>query len=274
MRELAVARGLPRDRFMRTAVLAPLVIVASACARDEYSAEPVTAEPCTSARSVKLGTPFARLCPQDLPGIVSSPFWIAAAPLGCLPGKHETLLCAPIHPLTAMDPVVDASTAMLVDAGLAHRICVLRYGGRLPTAAERAQARDALGFESLLVTLARDRRQLALMALPEWVTDEACSEHSALGGCAVLRSPAVPTYVPWSRLSTCRATRTEAGAAATLPAICPRSEGACSIATGAPGRSTTFSLQCADAVASSVGAPEIVGDVAAFRCVLSELAMR
>lgn len=257
--------------------LAPLVVVVgSACARDERRAEPVSdGPPCTSSRSSKLGTPFARLCPQDLPGVVSTSFWIAAAPLGCPPGSHENLLCAPVHALTSMDTVVDARTAMLVDAGLAHRICVLRYGGRLPTAAERAQAADALGFESLLVTAARDGRTLALTALPEWVTDGACSENSALGGCAVLRFPAVPTWVPWDRLSTCRATRTGAAATTTLPATCRRGGGvSCSVSTGASGRSTTFSLHCGDAVARDVATPEIVGDVAAFRCVLSELATR
>ena len=146
LRARVVARGLRRRLFMWAVGLVPVVVVvASACARAERRAEPVSdGPPCTSARSSKLGTPFARLCPQDLPGVVSTSFWIAAAPLACPPGSHDNLLCAPVHALTAMDTVVDARTAMLVDPGLAHRICVLRYGGRLPTAAERAQAADAL----------------------------------------------------------------------------------------------------------------------------------
>ncbi len=41
--------------------------------------------------------------------------------------------------------------ATVVDAATAHRLCTLRFGGRLPTAEERDQARHVLASVSLLV---------------------------------------------------------------------------------------------------------------------------
>jgi hypothetical protein len=146
-------------------------------------------EVCASSESEVFGGAYDRTLP---------PFWISAAPLPCSAGSHETVDCPTLTPLEA-SPVGSPlrnrpMRAAVVDAATAHRLCTLRFGGRLPTEAEREQARHVLGLVTLLVREgAGPGPSVELDELPEWAaTRECAASPSNLGpGCRVSLSPPV-----------------------------------------------------------------------------------
>jgi hypothetical protein len=92
----------------------------------------------------------------------------------------------------------------VIDAAFAHRTCMLRFGGRLPTAIERAQAHDALGLETVVVTEGSDHRDFRRLA--EWVTERPCLDPSTLGACTPEAFPTgASAVVDWAQLRSCDA---------------------------------------------------------------------
>jgi len=255
-----------RERRTARAVVHALA-VGSACGSNPDPVD-LTAPPCERAWGDKLGVPFVRICPSDLPGGVTEPFWIAVAPVGCSGGEHETIECPPIVPLGMPErgPIA-ARRVQMIAAELAHRTCTLRFGGRLPTAAERAQAVAGLGIAAVLVTDGDSNRRLD--EVPEWTTAERCETPSTTTGCAMTRVPSMPPVIPWPQVRTCRATPAEPtgalviGPGESCPITPPPGVPPCLIsARGA----RSFALGC-DPVRDEVH-PPAREDRAAFRCVV------
>lgn len=215
------------------------------------------------------------------------PFWIASAPIGCLGGEHGTVSCPSIVPLAPLSPGaarLEPRTAQVIDAMTAHRTCTLRFGGRLPSTIERAQAREALGLVTLVVTESSPPSTgIELGALAEWTTSQPCLDPSTLSGsCAVVRAPSsASSEVAWPRLQACSATLEAAAGAlivgpgescpASAPGV-PRCVVAARSGRAADGRA--FALACRILTAEQQAHPEPVeGERAAFRCVVPEGAL-
>ncbi|HEY5948043.1 MAG TPA: hypothetical protein VIV40_21250 [Kofleriaceae bacterium] len=247
-------------------------------------APPASAAPCHRAFGEKLGVPFVRVCPDDLPGVIQAPFWIAAAPIGCTSGEHAAIACPPVvalAPPRGGDPTIQARNVQVIDAASAHRTCMLRFGGRLPTSIERAQAHDALGLDTVVVTERSDHLDFQLLA--EWTTEKPCMDPSTLGACTPAAFPAAAVAeVDWVRLRSCTARPASAADALVVEPgeSCPLAGAVtaprCLLASISPGAAPrpAFELACraltaAEAVRPASQHPER----AAFRCVVPDGAL-
>jgi hypothetical protein len=192
---------------MCTTVLALALVTTAACGRPtrptpeaKVRASSVTAttrdEPCRPGRGTKLGQPFARVCPD--PEDPHEPaFWIHAAPVPCSAGEHGEIECPTVTPLLAPENGVAVARfasmgTPLVDASTAHRLCAMRFAGRLPTRRERARARDSLGLTTLSVVESKGSAgaHFDFRQVPEWVTEIPCDQPSVLGPeCGATREP-------------------------------------------------------------------------------------
>lgn len=258
--------------------------------------------PCSGRKVVKLGVPFVQVCPQDVgqPAGTFEPFWIGTLANGCSAGDHGTVLCPTVTSLSAPaahDPrppePVEARLCSMSDALLAHRVCAMRFGGRLPTRTERALAQAALGLTALAVHPSGDPPvRFDLQVLPEWVTAVPCDHPSVLGPeCGVSEYPELSARaVDVTNLSSCRAlardaTATEAtlevGESCPSPAFAWSGDGhgtllPCAVRTpptGGAAAGKAFALQCAPPVRTAEQ-PEPGGEARAlFRCVLPDNAL-
>lgn len=162
---------------------------------------------CAPRIGEKLGVPFVEVCASRASEVLGEDpgrdrvlpsLWIAAVPLACAGGRHEALDCPTVTALEA-SPVGSRFRnrplrAAVVDAATAHRLCTLRFGGRLPTPEEREQARHVLGLVSLLVREDGARGDRVLFdELPEWVAASECAAmpSSLAPDCRVSLSPPV-----------------------------------------------------------------------------------
>jgi len=253
--------------------------------RGEQSAPAPTSEgPCRRAFAEKLGVPFVQVCPGDLSGVVNAAFWIAAAPIGCGGGAHGTFPCPPV---VALGPrpnggAIPARAALLIDVTSAQRTCALRFGGRLPTATELAQARDALGVAAVVVVAVEQPPQLGFRPLAEWTTERPCLEPSTLGAdCTRMTFPdGASTEVAWPSLRSCRAVPSPAAASLVMEVgdQCPaeRTNEAPACLLGSPSLAThreAFALECRGLTTEEATHPDPAGTVAAFRCVVPESAL-
>jgi len=252
---------------------------------------------CVPRVAEKLGVRFLRVCPSTLAaGVDLAPFWIGAVPSGCSAGEHDTLRCPPVlsvaQPRTADPPELRAAStglAAVVESETAHKICTMRFAGRLPTRAERSLARSALGMASVLVTESNEISGYRLHELSEWVTETACDHPTVLGPeCRPhgFPSDATPT-IPWEVVTRCDASPVAALDARTLIGI----DGECVVSRTAMDSSAEHTVPCLvrgpaidprgrrdAALALSCGArgpapsrlTGLAPDVAAFRCVLPE----
>jgi hypothetical protein len=175
--------------------------------------------------------------------------------------------------------------AAVVDAYTAHKICTMRFAGRLPTRAERAQARASIGLASAIVAEPGGGRPLHVRELAEWVTARVCDQPTELGpDCKEDRYPTgAISQVPWSMLARCSArpvvasTRPPidlggecAGTREAGPLALPCSiRGLAHVGEGAP-PSTAFELTCEPPLPDAEHPESPRPDIAAFRCVLPE----
>jgi hypothetical protein len=284
-----------------------MVIVVTACDRPPPRVDVVKddiamtttdgpAPPCLPALAEKIGVPFIRVCPRATIDSSASTrsFWISAIPLGCSAGEHGTLACPPVTSLLQPPrelPDFKAPSprlAAVVDAYTAHKTCTMRFAGRLPTRAERAQARAALGLASVVVSEPGAGRARRIREISEWVTARPCGQPTALGPeCKEDRYPTGSiSAVSWSMLARCSAhpvasssfppielggecaaTR-DAGAAWTLP--CFVRGLAFATIGGAPSTATGFELSCEPPNEAAEHPSQARPDLAAFRCVLPD----
>ena len=276
--------------------------VLSCCATETppTAAAPPAAAPCVRATADKLGIPFVKICPEDQPaGVVLQPFWIAAAPLDCSAGSHETVLCPLVVPVarpaereTGVASTLRARSAAILDASTAHRLCSLRFGGRLPTAMERSQAEDALGLQSAIVHTQSSPARFEVRPFAEWVTAEPCLSPSGITpACGIDQFPAgASSVVDWPRLRACDAR--PAATADVAPRIgvgddCPSEPDAVSSGDAVPvpcllgahtagglSQRDAFALSCRPLTEVEARHPDQTPpDVAAFRCVLPASAL-
>lgn len=238
------------------------------------TAEAGTAGACSTERGVKVGVTFVHICAPLAPDAV----WIAATPLPCSAGEHETLECplttsllvAPAVPLAGLSP----ASALRTDAVSAYRTCQMRFGGRLPTPAERDELRRLQGMTAVVATAEADGR-VRFDEVDEWTASGDCGNPSRPGpDCRFERSPGTPAPpVEWSALRRCVAEPARAAGDAAAVAIgerCP-ADGPCLVRSPwfprADAIPLAHALSCA-APAAATPHPERRPDVAAFRCVL------
>jgi hypothetical protein len=250
-----------------------------------------TPAPCVPAKAEKIGVPFIRVCPE--PGSDAASFWISAIPLGCSAGEHGTLSCPPVTSLLQAPPEMpdfrapSPKLAAVVDAYTAHKVCTMRFAGRLPTRTERARARAALGLASVVVT-ENGAGTFRLHEVAEWVTARPCDHPTDLGPeCHEGRFP-VESIGPvgFPTLARCAATPVRASAFPSLEL-----GGECAVGHVLPGASVALPCSVRGVAYGTSGAPSspypgfelscerLTGDAAhgpprldtaAFRCVLPE----
>lgn len=250
---------------------------------------------CVPRVGEKLGVRFVEVCASHTAAFGDAEahaaealpaFWIAATPLPCSAGAHETVACEPVTALEVSPQPGKGKNrpldALVVDATVAHRTCTLRFGGRLPTPLEREQARRVLGLVSLRVReVPGPFAKLRLDDQPEWVAEGDCAATPAKPGPGCRITPFPPVEVrPRAAddvLLACLAG--PAGPRATgvpIGSECPerpvegnlRSPGC---ALRVPDREAVFELGC-EAVERPT-AQQPAPDQAAFRCVLPERAL-
>lgn len=261
----------------------PVVHVAEASAPTVAECEPRTTE--------KLGIPFSKLCPQDLPvaGARFSPFWISAHPLGCSAGEHETLRCPVVTPLnhpaageTRLPEPVPSRLATVIDANAAQGWCYMRFAGRLPTREERARAELGLGLAAVTVTVSSgEPTHFELARLAEWVTEEPC-ETPTIAKCKPGMYPSGERRpIAWDHQVDCSAAPLESDAGLSLLSVgesCPAPGfdwdvthgrlpcAARSVAERGP--LTGFALTCLRPGHAAPHPPDEPATTAAVRCVM------
>jgi hypothetical protein len=278
---------------MRASLSAALAAVAVAAGAP--SAARASPPLCAPRTGEKLGVRFLEVCASNARDVLGDAydralpaFWIAAAPLPCSEGSHETVDCPTLTPLEA-SPVGSLlrnrpQRAAMVEAATAHQLCTLRFGGRLPTPEEREQARHVLGLVSLLVREAsHESARMRFDELPEWVAGSECvATPSNLGpGCQVTLSPPVilRPRAAGDRLLACDAELADVGPEASLP-LAGECEAAvqgdtlrprCAIVVPHAALPSRFTLACRAApLAAAEAAAQPSDALAAFRCVVPE----
>lgn len=253
---------------------------------------------CTPSVAEKLGVTFVQTCERRDTGggPTRASFWISTTPMGCSAGEHDTLRCPPVVAVATPRPdgrsiVPGASRlAAVVESETAHKICTMRFAGRLPTREERVRARVELGFASVVVAEASEIGGYRTRELAEWTTDRACDHPTVLdAACGAGRFPwAASPNVPWRNVVAC-----DQRAADALDGRRGRSimdvNGDCTLAPDARDRADRRELPCLLQISAerpNEGATRVVltcsppnapprhadlaADVAAFRCVIPE----
>jgi hypothetical protein len=285
-----------------------MMLLATGCRACDADVTPATKDakgPSTAAcdrrTTERLGIPFVKVCPQDLgsAGATFEPFWIAAAPLGCSAGEHETLRCPNVvaleHPAveeSRAPRALHARLAAVIDPNVAQSVCYMRFAGRLPTREERARAEAAMGLASVMVVQAGALGDAApahfdFVTLSEWVTDAPCETPNA-GKCAPAQFPSGPRApIPWGSIATCDATPLAPDAGAVLLGVgesCPAAGfgwaqgGASTLPCAVRSVSARpavlgFSLSCRAPPPGARHPDDDIATAAAFRCVVPEVAI-
>lgn len=268
---------------------AAMGLLVAGCSRSERPTDPdasatgvvsvPSAKECVPGAAEKLGIPFVRVCGGG------APFWISTLPMGCSAGEHDTLHCPPVlalvQPPTETPPSVRpavSSLAAVVDSELAHRVCTMRFAGRLPTREERVRARELLGLATVVVSDSPEVGGHRLRQLAEWVTARPCDEATKLAPeCGAARFPwdASP-YVPWRLVVRCtpRTDPPEGAPHIDLDGDCPGSKDFGCVVRGAlplspARRGGRTALSCEPPQPPPAHDAELL-DTTAFRCVIPE----
>lgn len=122
--------------------------------------------------------------------------WLASSPIRCSAGEHDLVRCLTITPLASdgrlqPDGGIASVGVVAADADTAHRLCAQRFGGRLPTPAQRARLGALHGLSSLLVVqTSSPAERFRYLELPEWTEEGSCDNPVRPGeGCAVTLFP-------------------------------------------------------------------------------------
>ena len=255
---------------------------------------------CVPRVGEKLGVRFVEVCAASAAEVLGEDraedetlpaFWIAATPVPCSQGSHETVDCPTVTALET-SPVGSALrnrslASAVIEAATAHRLCTLRFGGRLPTPEEREQARHVLGLVSLLV---RDGRQTSGQVmfdeLPEWVAQRECeaTPSNLVPDCRVSISPPILLHPrrEGDAILACDAELADFGPepAAPIGGRCEADADAavlrprCAVFVPHAAYPSRFTLACRNATAPpGEAAAHPSADSAPFRCVLPEHAL-
>ncbi len=244
---------------------------------------------CAWRTGEKLGIAFAEICtppsapkgplgesPDDV-----APFWMSAAPLPCSRGSRGTIDC-PVATsiLTARSrakDVLEPRSVTLVDGKTAYGVCGMRFGGRLPTRAERELARYAASVTTLVSIKEPGEPEPRIGELPEWTQVGDCTNPSQPDeGCRLVIFPPVLT---WERskqsvLQACGASFAPAWLETAIQPGAPCVGGTCTVRILPALQPEAFELTCEPApvtATQSSARPKV--ELAAFRCVLPESAL-
>jgi hypothetical protein len=174
-------------------------------------ASDTTRTDCAPRIAEKLGVRFVQVCGA---GENDASFWISVAPMPCSTGEHETIDCPSITPLliggtAAASPVpLTSRRVVVVDSFSAHRLCALRFAGRVATRVELESARAVLGLTALVVAeQSTPATEFRFEALPEWTADGECDNPSVPGErCRFARWPhAQARHAPMAEIRACDA---------------------------------------------------------------------
>ena len=244
---------------------------------------------CAWRTGEKLGVAFAEICTpsSDPEGLLEespaeiAPFWMSAAPLPCSRGSQGTINC-PVTTsiLTARSrakDVLEPRAVAVVDGRTAYGVCGMRFGGRLPTRAERELARYSAAVATLVSTQEPGEPEPRIGELPEWTQVGDCTNPSQPDeGCRLVLFPPVVTH-PRSEDSVLHACRASFAPAWIEFAIQPGAlcvGGTCMVRLLPALRRETFELTCKPTPIVATQAPEKPkAELAAFRCVLPESAL-
>ncbi|MBW2509149.1 MAG: hypothetical protein JRE81_10995 [Deltaproteobacteria bacterium] len=261
-----------------------LMVVGAATAKGD---EPRA--PCAWRTGEKLGIGFAEICtPTSAPkGLLEespaeiAPFWMSAAPLPCSRGSGGTIDCpvatAILSARSRAKDVLEPRSVALVDGKTAYGVCGMRFGGRLPTRAERELARYSASVATLVAIKEPDEPEPFVGELPEWTQVGDCTNPSQPDeGCRLVIFPPVLTRER-SKHSVLQACQASFAPGSIETAIQPGAScvgGSCTVRILPALRPEAFELTCQPIDIRVTEAPaEPNAEQAAFRCVVPESAL-
>ncbi len=262
-----------------------LMVVGTATA----SAEEPRAD-CAWRTGEKLGFGFAEICtPPSVPkGLLGespdgglAPFWMSAAPLPCSRGNHGTSDCpvatSILSARSRAKDVLEPRGVALVDGKTAYGVCGMRFGGRLPTRAERELARYSAAVATLVSMKEPDEPDPRIGELPEWTQVGDCTNPSQPDeGCRLVLFPPVLTRErsKHSMLQACQASFAPGSIESAIQPGAPCVGGSCTVRILPALQPEAFELTCEPTRIHATESPaEPKAERAAFRCVLPESAL-
>ena len=244
---------------------------------------------CAWRTGEKLGVAFAEICtPPSVPkGLLETspedvaPFWMSAAPLSCSLGSGGTIDC-PVATsiLTARSrakDVLEPRAVAVIEGKTAYAVCGMRFGGRLPTRAERELARYSAAVATLVSVQEPGEPAPFIGELPEWTQVGDCTNPSQPDeGCRLVIFPPVLSRERSEKsvLQACRASFAPAWIETAIQPGAPCVGGSCTVRILPALRPEAFELTCQPTRVTATRAPEKPkAELAAFRCVLPESAL-
>lgn len=261
-----------------------LIVVGTATARAD---EPL--ESCAWRTGEKLGVAFAEICTaasapkgllEESPADVA-PFWMSAAPLPCSRRSRGTVDCpvatSILSARSRAKDVLEPRRVTLVDGDTAYGVCGMRFGGRLPTRAERELARYSAAVATLVSIKEPSESAPRIAELPEWTQVGECTNPSQPDeGCRLVIFPPVLTRerTKDSVLQACQASFAPSWIESAIQPGAPCAGGACTVRILPALRLEAFELTCrATRAGAAEGSARPKVQRAAFRCVVPESAL-
>jgi hypothetical protein len=245
---------------------------------------------CAWRTGEKLGIAFAEICtpPSVAKGLLVespddvAPFWMSAAPLPCSLGSGGTIDCpvatSILSARSRAKDVLEPRAVAVIEGETAYGVCGMRFGGRLPTRAERELARYSAAVATLVSVKEPGEPEPWIGELPEWTQVGDCTNPSQPDeGCRLVIFPPVLTRqrTKHSVLQWCRASFAPAWIESAIQVGAPCVGGTCTVRIMPALWPEAFELTCeparVTATQASATGPKV--EQAAFRCVLPESAL-
>jgi len=277
---------IPPVRFGGREILAGLLVMVIGTATasgDEPRAN------CAWRTGEKLGIAYAEICaaPSAPKGLLEespaevAPFWMSAAPLPCSRGSNGTIDCpvatSILSARSRAKDVLEPRTVALVDGKTAYGVCGMRFGGRLPTRAERELARYSATVATLASMKEPGEPEPRIGELPEWTQVGDCTNPSQPDeGCRLVIFPPVLTRQrsKHSVLQACRASFAPAWIESAIQPGAPCVGGTCTVRILPTLRPEAFRLTCEPTrIGATQASAKPKAERAGFRCVLPESAL-
>ncbi len=244
---------------------------------------------CAWRTGEKLGVAFAEICtPARVPkGLLETspdevpPFWMSAAPLSCSLGSGGTIDCpvatSILSARSRAKDVLEPRAVAVIEGKTAYGVCGMRFGGRLPTRAERELARYSAAVATLVSMKEPGEPEPWIGEMPEWTQVGDCTNPSQPdAGCRLVIFPPVLTRErsEQSVLQACRASFAPAWIETAIQPGAPCVGGTCTVRILPALRPEAFELTCQPTRVTATQAPDKPkAELAAFRCVLPESAL-
>lgn len=277
---------IPPVRFGGREILAGLLLMVIGTATASGDEPQVK---CAWRTGEKIGVAFAEICaaPSAPKGLLEespaevAPFWMSAAPLPCSRGNKGTTDCpvatSILSARSRAKDVLEPRTVALVDGKTAYGVCGMRFGGRLPTRAERELARYSATVATLVSMKEPGEPEPRIGELPEWTQVGDCTNPSQPDeGCRLVIFPPVLTRQrsKHSVLQACRASFAPAWIESAIQPGAPCVGGTCTVRILPTLRPEAFRLTCEPTrIAATQASAKPKAERATFRCVVPESAL-